>query len=309
VKDAAWGEPRSVEAPADRTVAPIPLEGATIDAGAFRHVRDVPAGDAGLVALPLDAATLAESAGPSRGFADVRVIDAGGRQVPYLVERRGEPLALELTLAAATSPAVDPSNGRQSVYKITMPFARLPEARLVLTTDARVFDRRVVLGLEQKPDRRRRDPWFQQLTGGRWVHADRERPAPALTLAIPSLEATDLLLVVDEGDNRALTIAAPRLLLPTYRLRFYRPAGATLRLAYGRDDLSPPQYDLALLTPHVLGVAALEVEPAAVATAAAATRQVALASPVLFWSVLGLAVVVLLGFVVRLVGKAGSAAS
>jgi len=309
VKDAGWGEPRGIETPEDRTVAPIPIEGASIDASLFRHVREVPAGDAGLIALPLDAAALAESAGPSRGFSDVRVIDAGGRQVPYLVERRGEPLALDLTLAATTSAAVDPASGRQSVYRLTMPFARLPEARVVLTTDARVFDRRVVLGVERPPDRRRREPHFEQLAGARWVHADRERPAPPLTLSVQTVEATELLLVVDEGDNRALTIAAPRLLLPSFRLRFYRPAGAELRLAYGRDDLSPPRYDLALLAPQVLGVAALEVAPAGAAAAPSPVRQIALASPVVFWSVLGLAVVVLLGFVVRLVGKAGTPAS
>jgi hypothetical protein len=309
VKDATWGESRGIQPAEERTMAPIPLEGATIDASLFRHVREVPAGDAALVALPLDAAALAESSGPTRGFADVRVIDGDGRQVPYLVERRSEPLSLDLSLTPTRSAAVDPGSGKRSVYRIALPFARLPEARIVLTTDARVFDRRLVLGVEQPPDRRRREAWFDEVAEGRWVHADRERPAPPLTLRIRSLDVTDLLVVVDEGDNRALTMAAPRLLLPSYRLRFYRPAGASLRLAYGRDDLSAPRYDLALLAPQVLGVAATEIAPASAVLGAPAPSTIALASPLVFWSVLGVAVVVLLGFVVKLIAKADTPAS
>jgi hypothetical protein len=304
VRDAAWGEPRPLPQVEDRTLAPMPLEGAPIDAARFRHVRDVPAGDAGLVALPMDAAALAESTGPARGFADVRVIDAEGRQVPYLVERRGEPLSVDLTLTSTTSAAVNSENGRRSVYRITLPFQQLPPARLVLTTDARVFDRRLVLGIEHAPDRHRREPWFEEIAVGRWVQADRERAAVPLTLPIRTVDTTDLLLVVDEGDNRALTIATPHLLLPSYRLRFYRPATTALRLAYGRDDLAPPRYDLALLAPQVLGVAATEIAVGGVsATPVTSHRPLMLASPVVFWSVLGVAVVVLLGFVVRLVGK------
>jgi hypothetical protein len=172
-----------------------------------------------------------------------------------------------------------------------------------------VFDRRLVLGVERPPDRRRREAWFDVLGEGRWVHADRERAAPPLTLRVRSLDVTDVLVVVDEGDNRALTMAAPRLLLPSYRLRFYRPAGAPLRLAYGRDDLSAPRYDLALLAPQVLGVAAAEIAPAGAAVAAPAPGPIALASPVVFWSVLGVAVIVLLGFVVKLIAKAETPAS
>ena len=82
-----------------------------------------------------------------------------------------------------------------------------------------------------------------------------------MTLAVPQVDATDLWLTVDEGDNAPLPITAVRLLLPSYRLRFYRPAGSTLRLVYGRTDLGAPQYDLALLAPHVMGAEAREVTP------------------------------------------------
>ena len=37
---------------------------------------------------------------------------------------------------------------------------------------------------------------------------------------------TELSLTIDEGDNSALQITDVRLLLQSYRLRFYHPAGA-----------------------------------------------------------------------------------
>ena len=55
--------------------------------------------------IPLDAPVLAHSQGA--GFADVRVVDDAGRQVPYLVERASEPLSLDLTIEpVATRPVV-----------------------------------------------------------------------------------------------------------------------------------------------------------------------------------------------------------
>ena len=84
---------------------------------------------------------------------------------------------------------------------------------------------------------------------------------------------TEILLVVDEGDNAPLPLTKARLLLPSYRLRFYHTGNASLRLAYGRDDLQPPQYDLALLAPRVMGARAREVDAAPAGAAAASTRR------------------------------------
>jgi hypothetical protein len=54
-------------------------------------------------------------------------------------------------------------------------------------------------------------------------------------------------VVVDEGDNQALPLSAPRLLLPAYRLRFFPMSEAPCLLLYGQRDLEPPRYDLAPL--------------------------------------------------------------
>jgi hypothetical protein len=301
--DASWGEARARPA-AEVATGPapaLPTVGSALDASLFRYIRPIAPGDAGLVTVSLDAAALSHSQGAP--FADVRVIDTAGRQVPYLVERASEPLSLDLSLERlSTRPAALPSDRMLSVYRVRWPFEQLPSPRLVLTTSARVFRREVTLAIEREPDRSRRDPWMENVVVSPWVHADQDTPAPALTLPIRPIDAKELLVIVDEGDNSPLPLVSARLLLPSYRLRLFRERGAALRLAYGRDDLSPPRYDLALLAPQLIGVAATDVVPGAEQAAPPAATSV-LMSPRVFWGVLVVAVLVLMTLLVRLMRK------
>jgi hypothetical protein len=166
-----------------------------------------------------------------------------------------------------------------------------------------VFTRQVTVGIERQPDRRNRDPRFEALATSTWAHADQESPAPPLTMPLRALDVTDVLVSIEEGDNSPLPLDSARVLLPAYRLRLFREGDAALRLAYGRDDLSPPEYDLALLAPQLLGAAATEVVPGAEQSPGPASPAV-LVSPRLFWGVLVVAVLVLLMLVARLVRKA-----
>jgi hypothetical protein len=309
VADASWGDarPRTTEENASGVAPPLPTVGSSLDPAVFKYVRTVPSSDAGLIALPLDAAVLAHSAGPGGNFADVRVMDASARQVPYLVERVSEPLSLDLKLERLSQVPgwIDARRSKPSVYRVPWPFEHLPSPRLVLTTSARVFERSITVGLEREPDTHHRDPWLEPLTRVAWVHADQEKTAPALTVALPSADAKALLVIVEEGDNTPLPISTARVLLPAYQLRLFREGGAALRLAYGRVDLTPPRYDLALLAPQVLGVAATEVAVDAEQPQRSATAAAALVSPRLFWAILVLAVLVLLGMIARLLKKEG----
>jgi hypothetical protein len=308
VPDAAWGEPRTrtAEENAAGAAPPLPTVGAPVDASAFRFLRDIPPGDAGLVAVRLDEAALAHSKGAGSRFADVRIIDAEGRQVPYLVERVAEPLSIDLSpVRVAERPAVlGATRASETVYRIDWPYEGLPPARLVLTTSARVFRRPLRIVVERDADRRRRDPWAETVSTATWVHADQERAAPSLVISLPDVNANRVLLVVEEGDNPALPIVSARLLLPAYRMRLFRESGQPLRLAYGHSDLAAPSYDLALLAPRVFGVSASEVAPG---PEREEPRSVAIGvSPRVFWGILAAAVIVLLGLIVRLVRKPAS---
>ena len=308
-REAAWGAPvRVTPAPGASDPGPLaPSPGAALDPSTFRHAREI-AGSPGLSALTLDAAVLAHSRGPSARFADVRILDEANRQIPYLLERRDEPQSIDLSLAprdASTLPDLGAARGRQSVYAVTLPFTHLPQPKLVLETPERVFQRQIRIGVEREPDRRHRDRWVESIGTATWRHADRMSAAPALSIDLQPAGATTVLVVVDEGDNAALPITSARLLLPTYRVRFYRPVSSSLRLVYGRRDLDAPQYDLALLGPQVMGA------PAAIATAAAGEAPGAVTpgatsiiSPIAFWILLGAAVLVLVLLIVRLVRTA-----
>ncbi len=301
VPEARWGEPRTrTEIANQASAAELPTGGAAIDATKFKYVRDVPSGEPGMVALRLDEAALAHSRGIGSRFGDVRVIGEDGRQVPYLVERSSEPLSVDVMLERLDP--VPPSlrtRPSETVYGIAWPHERVSSARLVLTTNTRVFRRRVSIATERQPDRLRRDAWFETLASAEWVNATQETAAPALTLPLPDTEASRLLVVVDEGDNSVLPIASGRLLFPQYRLRFFRESQTTVRLAYGQPELAAPSYDLALLAPRLLGVSAMEVAAGAERADSNAPTE-SLLSPSVFWAVVGAAVVVLVSLIVRL---------
>ena len=89
-------------------------------------------------------------------------------------------------------------------------------------------------------------------------------------------------------------------MLPSYRLRFFRPEKNELRLVYGRDDLPPPRYDLSLLAPQVMGAPAREIS-ASPERAGGPGASPSFVSPRVFWLFLCTAVIALLLLIVRLV--------
>lgn len=276
---ARWGDPAAAAPPAgDRTLDPGP--GAGLAPKLFRQLRPLPPAPAGLAALLLDPHVLAQSP----ALADLRLLDDQDRQVPYLLERRNEPLEIRLALPAAIR------EGRESRHALVLPQPRLPQATLVLETGARTFRRELRAELLQPGGAR-------ILWQGCWTQADGLAEA---TLAIPlngPLEG-ELRLIVDEGDNQPLPLKGARLLLPAWRLRFFHP-GTPLRLAYGAE-LGAPQYDLALLADRLRAVPAQELalpaEPAA--AAGSASRQ-----SLLFWGVLVAAAAALLLLLGRLLKR------
>lgn len=295
VREARWREPRDLSPAAATAAHDVAAAGASIDADGFAHVRDVPSGSGGLVALQLDAAALAGSRGPDERLADVRLLDRQNRQIPYLLERRDEPLRVELTIQETTAAADDLGSApgqRRSVYRVSLPYPNLPPGTLVLETTARVFARDVQAGFERGPDRQHRDTWFQPVASATWRHIEESTAARPLALSLPAGEAS-MLVVVNERDNAPLPIASATLLLPSYRLRYFEPRAGTVRLAYGRRDLQAPQYDLSLLAQQVMGAAAREAALPAPGDGDRPPGQApapALLSPAAFWTLLVVAV-------------------
>ena len=288
---AHWGASREVPVAAGGAAVAMPTAGASIDPQQFRYARSIPLGRAGLATLPLDVAALAHGS-----LADVRIATADGHQVPFLVERLAEPLAVTLPAPERLTSGRDPST--RSRYRIRLPYAGLPASRLVVQTDARVFDRAVELQMTPSAvddPRARSGPVTIAATA--WRHADPELPAPALSMELPALRVGELSLVIDEGDNAPLPLRDATLLLPAYRLRFFRDGTTPLTLLYGRPDLGAPRYDLALLAPRLLGAPAQDLA----ASAERETSDVTGVTPtIVFWCALALAVLALVVLIARL---------
>jgi hypothetical protein len=293
---ARWGEPHSSTVAVSDSAAPMPLGGAEIDQRTFRYSRAIPNEVAGLTTLPLDAAALAHGS-----LADIRIAAAGGRQVPFLVERLDEPLSVALPALERVKSARDPAS--RSHYLIHLPYAGLPGSRLVLGTDARVFDREVAVEMlpSAEDDTRSRGRSIT-IAQSPWQHTQPELPAPALTIGLPPLRVADLSLVIDEGDNAPLPIRDATLLLPAYRLRFFRDGHTPLMLLYGRPDLAAPRYDLTLVAPRLLGATAQDVVPG---PEQGSPNVTGVTPTVVFWGALALAVLVLVVLIARLLRPDG----
>ena len=294
--DAQWGEvndliPLSATLP---QTSPLPLIGAPIDGKQFRYSRRIMAGDPGLSAVTLDAAVLAHS-----DLDDLRIADSSGRQVPYLLEKRDEPLVLKLKIHKRISGRKDRTSNYLSTYKVDLQFDSLPSCRLVLSTVARVFDRMVTINAERTSEDRRAESRVETLASARWRHLAEDRADPLLVLDLAELLTSQLTISIDEGDNSPLPIKSIQLLFPSYRLRFFHGAGASLTLYYGAPSLSRPRYDLALLAPRLTGAAAHELSLSPETILSPATSAAPLQKR-LFWGMLIVATVVLLFLLVRL---------
>jgi hypothetical protein len=286
------------ERPSNETFTGV---GAAIDLEGFRFARRIAPGKAALNTLPLDAAVLAHSS-----LEDLRIAASDGHQIPYLLEKGDEPLslllpALEKIPDPRSSPEKDRTAGTRTCYRLHLPYANLPAARLTFTTSARVFQRTLRILIEKNPYNERQEPWTNSIAAAIWNHADPENPAPALTLNIPSLKTSEVLVAIEEGDNNPLPVTSTQLLLPAYRMRFFRGDRKDLKLYYGQNDLQAPRYDLAILAPRLMGADAKEIsmDP----ESAEALPNAELLPLKLFWGILIAAVLVLLALVGRLIKK------
>jgi hypothetical protein len=220
--------------------------GASVERDQFRVSRRVPEAPAGLSVLLLDADVLARR----DNLADVRIVDESSRQMPYIVERRNAPQVLALPVPARRAV------GQSSLYRFDLPYAIWPDGtRFVVATDARTFERDVVLRRAADSHRNRRGRALHQTT---WRSTDAGSPAPPLQFDLSVSRARSIEVVVDEGDNQPLPVTSARIELPTIGLRFHHP-GKPLFLLYGNRRARQPRYDLELRAKEVLAAPARDL--------------------------------------------------
>lgn len=202
--------------------------GPDLSLGRFRYER--PIEGQGWVRLALGRDVLARA---RVDLGDVRVVDAEGRQVPFLLTDRGE----EETTAidGFTREEV----GSQTRLRIPIDGAA-PIARLELRTSKEVFARNVTvlrdMGRSTVPIRY--VTWSGPTTGS------------VLSLDIGERIGDAMLVTIDNGDNPPIPVDSVAVTTRVQELRVKIPDGGA-RLVYGAAGATAPVYDLELLRASV----------------------------------------------------------
>lgn len=197
----------------------------------LRWVRAVE-GAPGWVRVPLDAHVLAHA---RAGLADLRVVDAEGRLLPYLLEPEGE------LAEVALGPIERTEDGSRSHLAVSVPDPDLPLDTVLLTTPATRFERTV----EILRDRGRATETLRVVP---WVGDD---VGSTLAVEVGQAVGNRLLVRLENGDDPPLPVEAVRATRGSWALRVRLPEGGA-RLAYGGPGVEAPSFDLALLRDEVL---------------------------------------------------------
>lgn len=218
--------------------------GRPIEPARFTHVAPVRVHDApeGLTRLRLPPAVLAVA---RVDLADVRIVDGGDRQWPYLRAPHEE---RELVSARVAGPEV---SGSRSTYVITPPVPRARVDRLVLTTGAPYLSRAYeVRGIDD--DGRR-----VELARGTLSRLPDD--ASPLEIALSGVRVSRIELVVEDGSDAPIELERVELSIPSLSLFLAAPRGE-YRLFAGDEGASPPDYEVARAADLVLSVRAADGE-------------------------------------------------
>ncbi len=291
--------------------APAPLafvaaRGAVVEAGEWTHTRSFHiTGADDIYSVTFAAADLAHV---RAGLADLRVVDAANRQVPYIIEPVTDLARVPLTMTPATSPR---GLARTSAFTLTASAATFPEpvpfSAIELEVAEGFFTREASVLV---PDASAAGG--HRVAGSATLHsALRETPATPVVTSIPlgALAARSLTLEIGDGDNAPLAIRAATGLAVVPRVTFKAGPGQ-YRLLFGNTEVPAPSYELGALRDEVLAYSALPIPAADLQPSTAnpehtrALAEVMRQAPptVVLWSALAVAVVVLLALTRRILG-------
>lgn len=247
----------------------------------FTHVAPVRVEDApeGLTRLRLPPAVLALA---QVDLADVRIVDAEGRQWPYLRAPHEE---RDVVVGSAGAPSV---GDRRSTYVITPRVSRARVDALVLYTEAPYLSRPyVVRGIDD--DGRR-----VELSRGTLQRAPDE--ASPLEITLHGVRVSRLELEIEDGSDAPIELDRVELSIPSPSLFLAAPRG-DYRLLVGDPEAGAPDYEIARAADLVLSVQAADGEVGAPAANPAHVTppwyESAELSTWIVWAVLLLAVIVL----------------
>lgn len=265
--------------------------GAPVDARLYTHQRAlaVTASSQGLVRVALSPADLGVLR-PDLG--DVRIVDAGGHQWPYLVDSEPSFDSVPLELRPAER------RGTASHLPLALPTAPLAASALVLDASDAYFDRAYRLVAQAL------DGQSIELARGR-LQRDPSAGRQPIVLPLSPERISSLALEVEDGDDASLRWTGASLRVDVPRLYVLAEPGAyRLLLGNGRD--TAPSYDVAGARELILSVAFQDTSLGPLAANPDYRTSARLAagdapSRVLLWVVLSVAVAALGVLTLRMV--------
>jgi hypothetical protein len=275
----------------------IPLAAAPLEVAPWDFRKPVRIAAAGVQQLELDPDVLARAEPDLR---DLRLV-SDGRQVPFVIEHT----SLTRPLDAAVTVVPDPKQPRLSRWRLGLPRPHLPLIRLSATAATPLFRRDIGLFEEMQDER---GGTFRRMLGQAvWSQTPGSRRGE-LTVAFNQPPQTDVLwLETDNGDNSPVALGEVRVHYGVTRLLFKADDRTPIFLYYGNRRAAAPSYDLNLVAAQLLAAdkstGTLGAEEELRAGGLAQTLALAGRGGILFWSMLGLVVLILLAVIARLLPK------
>jgi len=247
-------------------------------------------------------------------LADLRLVDAEGRQVPYVIEPQAEAARVALRIGGATPRAHTP---KTSAFELTVPGVRdvaeaPPLAALRLTFAEAFFTRPAVVTVNDARAVQGRTVVAQETL--RALRREAGAAPEPITIDLGGGRADRLVIEISDGDNAPLTPKTADAVVLVPRVTFKATKGS-YRLLFGKADAEAPTYDLAALRQDVLAYSALPLADAALRPLApndAYARDAgdvarSLSNGPVLWAVLGLSILVLLWLTWRILKQPAAA--
>jgi len=180
-------------------------------------------------------------------LADLRVVDAENRQVPFLIDHDFADERVSLRLQKRT-----PAPPHRSLYSLNPvdPLAGDPApsvSRIEIEVSDAFFERSARL-LHSKNQSQREAPFSLALS--------RQPPSSSSLVLGASAPLEAMTLEVDDGDNAPLALRSATAIVRVPRIVF-KAAPGNLRLLLGNRGAEAPRYDIALLRSELLAYSAI----------------------------------------------------
>ncbi len=202
--------------------------GVAVPAGdhAFAAALEVTAAREGASRFVLDTGLLSSA---REDLADLRVVDAEGRQWPYLL-RPTDDLHVAVTLGAATRV------GAETRYDIALPAPLVTATELHLDPDAPLVSRPTrIVGTDARGD----EVVLTTTSLERYVGQD----AGPIVLSMQPARVSALSIFVSDGSETPLAFRSAELVIPTREVVLVAPPGS-YRVLVGDADAQEPTYDI-----------------------------------------------------------------